>query len=312
MNATPLELLLVLSDAGAASTVAAALRRRGHVVAVESDPERTAEHAAAHVLVCDLPSLEVLRARGRRQRAVVLDLPGTPEAWRTALRLGAADALARPWRLAELVQAIEEGPRAPLPAPAHGLALRRSFEIGPDASAETLRELCAFLVRHGITPAARARVLTACAEVLENAATHAFPRPATGRVELTASLQARQVEVQVTDRGAGFPTANLPSDGGLARAAALAEDLRVTSEPGRGTRVTLRFQAWRADLDGEGEQDLTELDWLSPDLARRVLASVASSESATTYGLSPALAVTVGRLLAGASERQRAERALWS
>jgi anti-sigma regulatory factor (Ser/Thr protein kinase) len=312
MRSTPLEVLVVLPDEGACSATAAALRRRGHVVAVVDGLEQAADHADAHVVVCDLPTLEGLRARGLRQRAIVLDLPETPDAWRAALRLGAADALARPWRLAQLVAAVEDGPRAPLPAAPGGLALRRSFEAEADAVEQALRELCAFLVRHGTAPAARARTLSACAELLENVLQHAYPTPGTGRVELSARLRAEQIEVEVGDRGAGFVVEGLPAEGGLARAAALTEDLRLTSEPGQGTRATLRVQAWRVDLDGDEDVDLSELDWLSPALARRVLASTAGGCPSPFFSLSPALAVTVGRLLAGASERQRAERSLWS
>ena len=52
--------------------------------------------------------------------------------------------------------------------------------------------------------------------------------------------------------------------------------------------------------------------WLPPALARRVLESLTGNGSEPLYNLSPALAVTVGRLLTGATPRQRAERALWS
>jgi anti-sigma regulatory factor (Ser/Thr protein kinase) len=312
MSDTPLEVLVLLGDPGAATATSAALRRRGHSVAVAERVETAGEHAGAHVVVCDLPALEGLRAAGLRQRAVVLDLPETHDAWRRALRLGAADALGRPWRLAELVAAVEEGPRAPLPAAPHGRALRRSFEAEVDAVETSLRELCAFLVRQGVAPAARARALTASAEALENALRHAYTPEQAGRVELTASVRGGLVEIEVTDRGRGFVPATAPGDGGLARAAALTEELRVTSEPGRGTRVTLGLHAWRVDLDGEGEVDLSELDWLSPALARRVLAAAADGQPSPFYSLSPALAVSVGRLLAGATERQRAERALWS
>jgi anti-sigma regulatory factor (Ser/Thr protein kinase) len=312
MSETPLEVLVLLADAGAAATTAAALRRRGHTVAVVERAGQARDHAGVHVVVCDLTSLQDLRSQGLRQRAVVLDLPETPEAWRRALRLGAADALGRPWRLAELVAAVEEGPRAPLPAAPHGRALRRSFEAEADAVEETLRELCAFLVRHGIAPAARARALTASAEVLENALRHAYDPEQVGRVELAAGVRGGQIEIEVLDRGRGFGPEQAPRDGGLARTAALTEELRVTSEPGRGTRVTLGLHAWRVELDGEGEVDLSELDWLSPALARRVLEAAADGQPSPFYSLSPALAVSVGRLLAGATERQRAERALWS
>lgn len=307
-----LEVLVALPDAGAASTTAAALRRRGHAVAVVTGAEQALTHASAQVVVCDLTTLEVLRLRGLDSRAVVLDLPETPQAWRRALNLGAADALSRPWRLAELVASVEIGPRAPLPAAPRSTTLHRSLEAEADAIDAALRELCAFLVRHAVAPAARARAVTACAEVLENAARHAYATSAEAIVELHAALRAGEFEVEITDRGDGFDPEGAPREGGLARATALAEDLRVTSRPGQGTSVTLRFGTYPIDLDDGEDLDLSELDWLSPALARRVLESLGGGHTAPFYSLSPALAVTVGRLLAGATERQRAERALWS
>jgi len=312
VNETRLAVLVALSDDGAASTAAAALRRRGHAVVAAQRDEAVRGQPDAQVVVCDLATLEVLRERGHGARAIVVDLPETPTAWRQALRLGAADALCRPWRLAELVAAVEAGPRAPRPAPPRGVTLQRSLEAEVDAIERVLRELCAFLVGQGIAPAARARALTATAEVLENAARHAYAAAPAGRVELSATPRRHEIEIEVIDHGAGFDPLDATREGGLARAAALAEDLRVTSRPGQGTRVSLRFSATRVDLDdGEG-LDLSEMDWLSPALARRVLAGVEHGRPGPFYSLSPALAVTVGRLLAGAAQRQRAERALWS
>jgi hypothetical protein len=73
----------------------------------------------------------------------------------------------------------------------------------------------------------------------------------------------------------------------------------VVTAPGNGTEVTLRFDARRADLGDEGTIDLTERDWFTPDLARRVLHTVKKYDTADLFQLSPALAVVVGRLLAG-------------
>jgi len=337
MSAAALDLLVVLADAGASAAIAAALRRRGHSVCVAEDPDRIALPTSAAAVLCELDGLERLRDRGLEARAIVVDLPDEPQAWRRAMRSGAADALGRPWRMAELVAAVEEAPPAALPAP-RAAELQRTFEAEADAIDAALSELCAFLVRQRIAPAARARALTATAELLENCARHAYPptsaepffqaadnglgegtvaegsAPASlrHRIQLRAVVRPREFEIEVRDAGCGFELRSALTDGGLARAAVLAEDLQVASSPGAGTRAALRFSALRVDFDDGSDVDLSDLDWLSPTLAQRVLASLADGKAGPFYSFSPALAVTVGRLLAGATERQRIERALWS
>jgi hypothetical protein len=74
----------------------------------------------------------------------------------------------------------------------------------------------------------------------------------------------------------------------------------VVTAPGKGTEVTLRFDARRAELGDEGTIDLTEREWLTPDVSRRVLHALKKYDTADLFQLSPALAVVVGRLLAGA------------
>jgi anti-sigma regulatory factor (Ser/Thr protein kinase) len=315
MSAARLHVLIALPDPGAAATVAAALRRRSHTVLPVTDTAEALAQESADVVVCDLDMLGALRRSGARTRAVVVDVPESVDAWRSTLRLGASDALSRPWRLAELVEAVEAGPRAALPARGEDALLRRSLAAEADSIEKALRELCSWLVRRSVTPAARARVLTATAEVLENTARHAYGAGLGGRVELAAALESHELCVEVRDDGTGFDPGHLPQEareGGLSRAAALAESLRVTSQPGQGTRVVLRFSARGVDFGEDVVVDLSEHDWLSPALAQRVLASLADPEAGPFYNLSPALAVTVGRLMAGSTERQRAERALWS
>lgn len=310
MSSEALDLLVVLADGGAASAIAAALRRRGHAVWVVEDADQAELPASASTVLCELGALERLRERGCKMRAVVLDLPDDPQAWRRALQLGAADALGRPWRIAELIAAVEIEPAA---ATSKGCALRRSVAAEADAIDAALVELCSFLALHRIAPSARARALTATAELLENCVRHAYPPPpARGSIELEVHVRQRELEIAVSDRGRGFEPSAALEGGGLARAAVLAEDLRIESNRGQGTRAALRFSALRVEFDDGANVDLSDLDWLSPALARRVLASLGDGQAEPFYSFSPALAVTVGRLLAGATERQRIERALWS
>lgn len=313
MSRRPLDLLIALADAGAASATAGALRRRGHRVSVCTPSAIDKAPRVEDALVCELPSLERLRTAGQEAPALLVDLETTPEAFREALRLGAADVLTRPWLLSELVDRVEGcAVRREMPAPAAQLHLE--IDCDPERVEDALRELAAYLVSRGVCPTTRTRALSACAEVLDNAMRHAHPFGLDGRTALHASLDGRDLRVSIVDRGVGFDAAAQASatTGGLARARALSEDLRVESRLGGGTRVELDFTAWRVDFDEDDCIDLSELDWLPPSLARRVLESLTGSTSEPLYNLSPALAVTVGRLLTGATPRQRAERALWS
>lgn len=180
-----------------------------------------------------------------------------------------------------------------------------------------LRELLAFAVRAGLSPTARARIATAAAELLENVQRHAYGDGA-GTFTLSARLERSALELSVGDRGLGLDPVAISAgplcDGsrsGLARAAALAEDLRIESTAGAGTRIELRFAVAPAAFDIEGEVDLSELDFLTPALARRVLESVRDGGD-PRYELSPALAVAVGRLLAGVAPARSLRTALWS
>jgi hypothetical protein len=91
---------------------------------------------------------------------------------------------------------------------------------------------------------------------------------------------------------------------------ALSEDMLVATAPGKGTEVTLRFSVSRADLGDALTIDLTERDWLTPDVARNVLHSLERRDTADLFQLSPSLAVVVGRLLAGPDPRRALEHSL--
>jgi len=140
-----------------------------------------------------------------------------------------------------------------------------------------------------------------------------------GTIDVQAEVQARELVVTVTDHGIGFDTELLDDDllsrplySGLARASALSDGLALDSEIGTGTTVVLRFAAASSAFDSDGTVDLTDHDFLAPDTARRVLHTLRRHETSSTHQLSPALAVVVGRLLAGPEPRALVDRALWS
>jgi anti-sigma regulatory factor (Ser/Thr protein kinase) len=195
---------------------------------------------------------------------------------------------------------------------------RRIYEASEEAIEDGPRDLAAYALRCGISPATRSRIATACAEAIDNVVRHAYGVEG-GEVLISAGIDGRDLCVTVHDEGMGFDPvlAGLDElhdsrDGGLARCAALSEDLQVESSIGGGTDVLLRFSAYRVHFDEERHVDLSELDFLCPRTSRRVLETLELAGNEDLFHLSPALAVTVGRLLAGPGERRTVRSALRS
>lgn len=325
MRDPSLRILLIDPEDTSAHALASALERRGLHVRAARDLERgLLLEPHARVVVAELASFEgpgAERWSDARSRPALLVMLGRPDAadLRRALRLGAADVLCKPVHVEELVAAIcDLARRDPAPAleAAQERVLRRSYPARPASVELAARELAAFALRANAAPACRARLASASAEILHNACHHAFAGSA-GRVEVEACAEAGELVVTIRDEGEGFDPAIALADAfeqgfesGLGRAAALAEGIDVHSAPGQGTRVVLRFGAQRAAFDGPNELDLSELDFLLPEGARALLRRVQAGGEGLV--LSPALAVLVGRLLAGPDPRRALAMALWS
>ncbi len=84
-------------------------------------------------------------------------------------------------------------------------------------------------------------VLLVVREALANARRHSAAR----RVRVALDAASEELRVEVADDGAGFDPSQSPVGVGLAamreRSAALGGELKVSSEPGKGTTVRLRF-----------------------------------------------------------------------
>ena len=78
-------------------------------------------------------------------------------------------------------------------------------------------------------------------EALANARRHSSAR----RVRVVLDAPSEELRVEVADDGVGFDPSQSPVGVGLAamreRSAALGGELKVSSEPGKGTTVRLRF-----------------------------------------------------------------------
>jgi len=115
--------------------------------------------------------------------------------------------------------------------------------------------VAAFLARYDPTVPQLADIKTAVSEAVTNCIVHAYP-DRSGLITLTVSVfENRRVRITVADKGVGIPdvskameplytTGNPDERSGLGFAVmqSFMDTIRVTSRPGRGTRVTLSKQ----------------------------------------------------------------------
>lgn len=251
------------------------------------------------------PPLELLRELRHRwpqlESLVLLHEPDFHVA-RQAYSLGAQDVLPAPLEVDEVVEQLENL--------VDQLESDGENEFSFRASAtdenvrKALRAWLAHLCQHGIGSATRARAVSALAEVLENVRCHAYPERA-GDFQIGARRSGSSWTLFVRDAGLGFEQASLSDGGGLSRARALVEDLRIRSLPFLGTTVELRFEHQPIAIEFDGQLDLSESDYLDPATARRLIAAARSGQALPPHALPPALAVCVGRLLADDAAQQR-------
>lgn len=208
--------------------------------------------------------------------------------------------------------------RNELRASTDALAFDRAYPAIATSVDRAARAVLGKALENEIGPACRARIGGAVAEVVDNALRRAYPCGG-GWLRVRAGLDGREFVVVVEDSGVGFDTGSLdaellstPLHSGLARAMSLCERLTIDSKPEVGTRVEMRFVPGHVAFGEGGTLDLSDDDYMSPEVARRVLHALRRPETAHMHQLSPALAVVVGRLLAGPEPRMSAERALWS
>ena len=315
--------ILVVDDEPAiAAAFGHALRQAGHRVTTATTIDQALAAPCPAVLVADidlgdctgLDLLESLRSRGDDPRTVFVSGLPTFDDCRRAMRLGAVEMLQKPFPMEELLRAVDDAcalentnTAAPQsgesPAPVEAQSWQHNYPARAESVERAARDLSAYLLRSCVSPATRARCASALAEVMDNAWRHAGDSTAASPITVRACLTPRNLELTVSDHGLGATAQSLEqrergvNESGLARAAALAESLRLASRPDQGTTVHLTFGVQRALFEDEEIVDLTELDFLTPANARRVLRAVADEE-ASRFHLSPAIAVAVGRYLA--------------
>lgn len=330
MTQGSLNVLVVTNEDAVANAIASFLRHRGHIVTSAENASEALRLPQPDVLITDLevdgPSdgfdlVSEMRGHGRAPRAILYTECPSVDIFRKAAEIGDTRVLLKPIELDRLIESVEndfdldddleefedeESPR-----------LEAGYMSTPDCIDASARDVAAFALRLGIGPSGRCRIASAVAELMENARRHAYADKL-GTIALTATTRGRIVEVTIHDLGRGFEASTVVTEallsghGGIARASSLAEDLRIESTPGSGTRAFLEFSAFPVKFDDEHIVDLSELDFLPPDLAKKIVTFLESEEGESPFRLSPALAVTVGRLLAGPDSPQVHQDALWS
>ena len=321
MRCNALSVLVVESEPAIADALCAALERRGHQAQIVSDTKIALEQDTPDVLICGVNTtgeseynlLEEFTRRGRQPRSILLLTDPNTLSFRRARELGVEDVLARPFKLAELMNSVERISESNTASGAPAFSsYSKSYPCDEEAIQRCSRDLAAFALRCGVSPSARARLATAVGELTENTVNHAYPTGG-GMLEIDVRLEARDVWVCVRDSGIGFDThADREEGSGLDRASALSEGLDVVSTPGAGTEASLRVTIFRADFDNGDQVDLTELDFFTPQTSRKMLSLVREQDAGSYLELSPSLAVVIGRLLSGPSQRATLKASLWN
>ncbi|MDE0890859.1 MAG: ATP-binding protein [Planctomycetota bacterium] len=321
MRRNALNVLIVESEPAIAEALSAALGRRGHQAQVVSHAEVALEQDAPDVLICGATAsgdaeydlLEEFTRRGRQPRSILLLSDPNTLSFRRARELGVEDVLARPFKIAELMNSVERISETNTSSDAPSFSsYSKSYPCDEEAVQRCSKDIAAFALRCGVSPSARARLATAIGELVENAVDHAYPTGG-GMLEIDARLEERDVWVCVRDSGVGFDTGVEREEGsGLDRASSLSEGLDVVSSVGSGTEATLRVTIFRSDFDNGNQVDLTELDFFTPKTSRQVLGLVREQDASSYLELSPSLAVVIGRLLSGPSHRATLKASLWN
>lgn len=327
MSRRPTRILVADRDPVSSRTVAGFLRARDYELTTVTRASEVLDQPTPEVLIAsanlsDLSVFELceeLELRASLPWTIVTGAHVHEQDYRRAMRIGIRDLLAAPVQLDDLLRSVEAAAKQPAPQRETGRSLQRSYACSPRTFPRILRELLSFALRSGLGPTARARIGTACAEVIENTWEHGYAG-VEGTLHVRAHVDLHDFEIELRDEGAGFESFSVaaqaldgPLDSGLARAGSLAEDLRLESSPGQGASVHLTFAAYRVEFDDEADSlDLSDWDYLAPEFSRRLGDEISIAGETSAMNLSPALAVVVGRMLAGPAPLVRAMRTLWS
>jgi len=305
--------LFALSDVTIAHAFASILASRGHDCDTAHSHDEALEKASCDVLVAELGNasacdsrcdglelLARLKNSTRRPYTILIADGATADDYRQAILLGVDDIVERPLLPDDLASAVEASPASHVARRGTDTptALMITLVALPGAAEAAARDTLGWCTRCEVTPPSRARIGSAIAEIVQNAVDHGAET-----VEVSATIDGRSLEVEIVDDGPGFDAVRTLTEGGLARAQALSEELVVRSEEGQGTSVWMRFGVTTLELESDEQIDLTDLDFFVPATSKELLTTLSEEPDAPVI-LSPALAVVVGRLLVGPDPRR--------
>ncbi|MEQ1894253.1 MAG: ATP-binding protein [Planctomycetota bacterium] len=322
-----------------ALVVAEILRSQGHEVLTRADRAAFLSNPEPDLYLLGpqladgtpgLALLTELRRAGRSAPVLLIDEAPDFETMRSAVEAGANDIVLRPLESGVLAKAVARAAAARAPRPRIDVeprlhAFERSYTIDQHTVGRAARELSAFLVNEGVANAHRVRIASAVAELVDNAARHAY-ESRQGSITVQASVQRTRVLLVVSDQGRGFDVvavrlesvpAALPSgrgrksapvarksdsSNGLGRIELLCEEHALHSSP-RGTRVELVFELTPVRFEEENEH-LGETDFLDPSRVRSLIQSLRKGQANLTQ-VPPGMAMTIGRILGGLGSEAR-------
>ncbi|MEZ5973450.1 MAG: response regulator [Planctomycetota bacterium] len=243
---------------------------------------------------------EALMAGSSPIAAVLMVDCASVDVYRRAMHLGISDLLPQDCEESELAEAVEAANQNLYPE-AEPCGWQRSVPSTAASCRTRLARTDRLAAHPRRVPVDPLRIATAVGEAFENAR-HAYAGDI-GTIEIHAGLEGGTLEIEVRDRGegmlSGVPRSRAGRTRGFDRMASLCEELDVQSHPHLGTRIRLTFCVHHTWWGGTQNGDYEDFDFLAPDHVRSLLADLTGAELPEGLILSPAVAVTVGRLLAG-------------
>jgi len=113
----------------------------------------------------------------------------------------------------------------------------------PEAVSDARRRIGAFAADNGAGPLLVVDIALAVTEALANVVMHAYPPGRAGLVRVVADVEEDDLEIVITDDGAGFRTGPSPGLGaGLSIVAETAHEFAVREREPHGIELWMRFR----------------------------------------------------------------------
>ena len=116
----------------------------------------------------------------------------------------------------------------------------------PETAGEVRRQITEFAAAHGVSRRLQADIALAVTEAVTNVVVHAYPEGRVGSVSIAADIEQGELEIVVTDHGAGFRPGTSPGLGaGLSIIAETTSEFAIREHPPTGIELWMRFDLRR-------------------------------------------------------------------